>query len=52
MDDRDGRDAVKVLKTNADLVSTQTFVEWMAKDFGVREAETAWVTRSVYLEPI
>ena len=44
MDDRDGRDAVKVLKTNADLMSTQTFLEWMAKDFGVKEAETAWVT--------
>lgn len=44
MDDRDGRDAVKVLKTNADLMSTQTFVEWMAKDFGVKEAETAWAT--------
>ncbi|HSZ58222.1 MAG TPA: hypothetical protein VK797_21335, partial [Tepidisphaeraceae bacterium] len=44
MDDRDGRDAVKLLRTNVDLMSTQTFVQWMAEDFNVKEAETAWVT--------
>lgn len=44
MDDRDGRDAVKLLRTNVDLMSTQTFVQWMAEDFGVKEAGTAWVT--------
>jgi hypothetical protein len=44
MDDRDGREALKVLRTNADLMSTQTFVQWIAEDFKIKAAETAWVT--------
>jgi hypothetical protein len=30
MDDRDSREALKVLRTDADLMSTQTFVQWIA----------------------
>lgn len=44
MDDRDGRDALKLLHVNADLMSTQTFIEWLVEDFKVKEAETAWTT--------
>jgi hypothetical protein len=44
MDDRDGREALRVLRTNADLMSTQTFVQWIAEDFKIKAAETAWVT--------
>jgi hypothetical protein len=44
MDDRDGRDALRLLQVNADLMSTQTFIERMVEDFKVKEAETAWTT--------
>jgi hypothetical protein len=49
MDDRAGRAAVKALPLNVDLMGTQTFVAWMAEDFGVNEAENAWAALSVLL---
>jgi hypothetical protein len=44
MDDRDGREALKVLRANADLMSTQTFLQWIAEDFKIKAAKTAWLT--------
>jgi hypothetical protein len=49
MDDRDGREAVKLLHANCDLMSTQTFVQWMAEDFHLKEARNAWATLEMML---
>jgi hypothetical protein len=38
------REAVKLVRTNVDMIGTQTFIEWMAQDFCVKEAETTWIT--------
>ncbi len=49
MDDRAGRAAVRAMPLNIDLMGTQTFIAWMAEDFGVREAETAWAALEMIL---
>ncbi len=53
MDDRDGRAAVKALPMDIDLMGTQTFLTWIAEDFGVKAAETAWITlRKILLDEL
>jgi hypothetical protein len=49
MDERAGRAAVRAMPLNIDLMGTQTFIAWMAEDFGVREAETAWAALEMIL---
>ena len=49
MDDRNGRAAAKTLRLNIDLMGTQTFIAWMAEDFKIKAAETAWVTLEAIL---
>lgn len=49
MDDRDGRAAAKTLRLNIDLMGTQTFIAWIAEDFGVTDAQNAWVTLQAIL---
>ena len=49
MDDRDGRTAVQALRMNIDLMGTRVFVELIAKDFNVKEAETCWFTLKAIL---
>jgi hypothetical protein len=41
-DDRDARAALKLLRADIDLMGTQTFTRWLAEDFQVAAAETAW----------
>jgi hypothetical protein len=48
-DEGEVRDAIQVKgrrqsKAAINLMSTQTFITWMAQDFGIKAAETAWVT--------
>ncbi|KAA0695428.1 hypothetical protein DTW90_22970 [Neorhizobium sp. P12A] len=42
MDDRDGRDAVRAVRADIALMGTRTFIRWMAEDFGIESAATAW----------
>lgn len=49
MDDRDGRAAVQALRMNIDLMGTRVFVELIAKDFHIKEAETCWFTLKAIL---
>ncbi len=44
MDDRNGRDAVKAVRTDIRLMGTRTFIRWMDEDFGVAGAAHAWQT--------
>jgi hypothetical protein len=43
-DDRDARAALRLKRADIDLMGTQTFTRWMAEDFHIPEAETAWAT--------
>jgi hypothetical protein len=49
MDDRDGRSVVQALRMNVDLMGTRVFVELIAKDFHIKEAETCWFTLKAIL---
>ncbi len=42
VDDRDARAALRAIRSDIDLMGTRTFISWLAQDFGVAEAETAW----------
>jgi hypothetical protein len=42
VDDRDARAAVRLVRADIDLMGTQTFIRWIAEDFGIELAETAW----------
>jgi hypothetical protein len=42
VDDRDARAALRAVHADIDLMGTRTFISWLALDFGVAEAETAW----------
>jgi len=49
VDDGEIRDAIEVkgrrqLAAAIDLMGTQTFIRWMAEDFGIKAAATAWET--------
>ncbi|MDB5553848.1 MAG: hypothetical protein JWL86_3832 [Rhizobium sp.] len=41
-DDRDARDAVRAVRADIMLIGTRTFIRWLAEDFQVSDAETAW----------
>ena len=41
-DDRDARDAVRAIRADIMLIGTRTFIRWLAEDFHVPGAETAW----------
>jgi hypothetical protein len=43
-DDRDARDAVRAVRADIMLIGTRTFIRWMAEDFGLPGADTAWQT--------
>lgn len=42
VDDRDAREALERKKADIDMMHTFTFLRWLAEDFHVVEAETAW----------
>ncbi|WP_155905057.1 hypothetical protein [Methylopila sp. M107] len=41
-DDREARDNLRALRADIDLMGTRTFLTWMAEDYGVKQAATAW----------
>ena len=41
-DDRDARDAIRAVRANIMLIGTRTFIRWMAEDFHMPGADTAW----------
>lgn len=43
-DDRDARDAVRAVRGDIMLIGTRTFIRWIAEDFGLPGADTAWQT--------
>jgi hypothetical protein len=45
VDDRKARAAMKALEdVDVDLMATETYLEWLVRRFGIREAATAWMT--------
>lgn len=42
MDDRDARDAISALRVDIMMIGTRTFIRWMAEDYHIAAAETAW----------
>lgn len=45
IDDRKARAAIKALEdVDVDLMATQTYLEWLVRRFGIKEAATAWMT--------
>ena len=43
IDDRRARAAIRTLENaNIDVISTESYLDWIAKRFNVKEAETAW----------
>ena len=45
VDDKKARAAIGILENvDIDLFSTETFIAWLVRRFGVKKAETAWVT--------
>lgn len=42
VDDRDARDAFRALRADIMMIGTRTFIRWMAEDFRVPGADTAW----------
>jgi hypothetical protein len=45
IDDRKARAAVKALEDiDIDLMATETYLEWLVRRFGIKEAATAWMT--------
>ncbi|MDX3925541.1 MAG: hypothetical protein QHC90_06995 [Shinella sp.] len=42
VDDRDARDAIRAVRADIDMMGTQTFIRWIAEDYAIGEAETAW----------
>lgn len=44
VDDRKARAAIKALEdVDIDLMATETYLEWLVRRFGIKEAATAWV---------
>lgn len=45
VDDRRARAAIKTLEdVDVDLMATETYLEWLVRRFGIKEAATAWMT--------
>jgi hypothetical protein len=45
VDDRRARAAIKTLEDlDVDLMATETYLEWLVRRFGIKEAATAWMT--------
>jgi hypothetical protein len=45
VDDRKARAAIKALEdVDIDLIATETYLEWLVRRFGIKEAATAWMT--------
>lgn len=42
VDDRDARDAVRAIRADIMMLGTRTFVRWMAEDFSMPGADSAW----------
>jgi hypothetical protein len=42
---RKARAAIKALEdVDVDVMATESYIEWMVRRFGIKEAETAWMT--------
>ena len=42
VDDRDARDAISAVRADIMMIGTRTFIRWMAEDYHIAAAETAW----------
>jgi len=44
MDDREGRDAMKLVRADVDLMGTRTFIRWLSEDHGIGDHREIWVS--------